>query len=1107
MENNLIYLYRVDLILLHLILLLIQITLSKEIFKKQAKNLLFTSEITLTIKGSGDQYILNNQSLYIDYKYFNFTQIPNQILINGNPQDYTGYMVYNLEKEENNITLIFNDLLTDCNAMFYNLSNIIKIDLSKFDSSMVTEMACMFYDCSSLISINFNNFKTSLANDIHRMFSGCSKLTSINLSSFDTSQVTTMVGLFADCKSLLSLDLNNFVTSKVEDMTTMFMGCSSIKSLDLNNFDTSSVVKFHGIFKFCSSLLSVKIDNFVTTLCNNFNQMFNGCNSLISLKINHFNTTLTNYIYNLFDNFNINSVVCINEETQPLIINPLKALNPNISNDCSNICFTQTNIKIIKEKNICISECSNDDKYKYEFENICYEICPNNTHISSDNEHLCEIDVLEGASTFITDIVTNSNTISNFLITDSNIIESTFITDKNSILSDKIPESDKIINKNSIESDKISNEILLESNDIKNISDWNSKDFFNGLYDLDNINIIEKDQIIENIKNDIIKGKLNLSNLISGDKKDLVLKENTTFYQITTTDNQKNGNYEDISSIQLGECEKILKREYEIDENLPLIIFKIDHFVPGVLIPVIGYDIFHPLNKSKLDLTYCKNEIIDFQIPVSLNEDNLFKYDPNSEYYTDECFSYTTDEGTDIILDDRHEEYNNNNYSLCENNCSFIEYNLTSKKAICECNIKSKKFVISKLIDDENILSKYNFTNQSSFSNVKTMKCVYNVFTKEGLVKNSGNYILLIIVIAFIILAILFYKFGYELILIQIRDIIKNEEVKTESVNNDINIYRKNSKKGKNKNGKEIKEKEKKEKKDDKKIKKRKSEKIKTIKKDRKSKKFSTVDVKNTSNSKMKSLSIIDLNSNKKMNIKKENKISNKKIKDLKYIDYEINTFSYDKALKYDKRAFSEYYISLIKTKHPIILSFVPMKDYNPIIAKISLFLILFSFIYIINALFFNESEIHKIYKNEGKYNIRFFMPKIIISFLISHILYVIIKYFFLTERNLVEIKQFFKNDKKINKIKRFIFFKYLFYFAFGSTILMVCWYYLSSFCAVYKNSQIHLIYNTIICLIISFIYPFIINLLPAFIRIISLKNDKRNKKLMYSISKALQLL
>ena len=55
-------------------------------------------------------------------------------------------MVYNLEKEENNITVVFDNLLTECNVMFFNLSNITKIDFSKFDSSKLLEWQVCFMD-------------------------------------------------------------------------------------------------------------------------------------------------------------------------------------------------------------------------------------------------------------------------------------------------------------------------------------------------------------------------------------------------------------------------------------------------------------------------------------------------------------------------------------------------------------------------------------------------------------------------------------------------------------------------------------------------------------------------------------------------------------------------------------------------------------------------------------------------------------------------------------------------------------------------------------------------------------------------------------------------
>ena len=61
------------------------------------------------------------------------------------------------------------------------------------------------------------------------------------------------------------------------------------------------------------------------------------------------------------------------------------------------------------------------------------------------------------------------------------------------------------------------------------------------------------------------------------------------------------------------------------------------------------------------------------------------------------------------------------------------------------------------------------------------------------------------------------------------------------------------------------------------------------------------------------------------INIPKENINTIKK----DFTDYEINTLPYKEALLYDKRTLFEYYISLIKTKHPLIFSFIPMKDYN----------------------------------------------------------------------------------------------------------------------------------------------------------------------------------
>ena len=70
------------------------------------------------------------------------------------------------------------------------------------------------------------------------------------------------------------------------------------------------------------------------------------------------------------------------------------------------------------------------------------------------------------------------------------------------------------------------------------------------------------------------------------------------------------------------------------------------------------------------------------------------------------------------------------------------------------------------------------------------------------------------------------------------------------------------------------------------------------------------------------------------------------------YKDEEINGFSYELAIKIDKRTCCQYYASLIKTQHNLICALLNNSDYNSGIIKIDLFFIGFSIEYLLNALF-----------------------------------------------------------------------------------------------------------------------------------------------------------
>ena len=112
-----------------------------------------------------------------------------------------------------------------------------------------------------------------------------------------------------------------------------------------------------------------------------------------------------------------------------------------------------------------------------------------------------------------------------------------------------------------------------------------------------------------------------------------------------------------------------------------------EHNIEGLLIPLITYQIFNPKTKQIMDLNYCRasNISIKIDIPVLIKENKLFKYEQNSAYYEDICYTYTTENNTDIALYDRYIEFNKKNLSLCPSNCLYNKYDNISNKVTFIC--------------------------------------------------------------------------------------------------------------------------------------------------------------------------------------------------------------------------------------------------------------------------------------------------------------------------------------------------------------------------------------------------------------------------------------
>ena len=1243
-------------IFLMLIILFIPIIKTKEI-KQRFLN--FESIIFLRINTKGNRYILNK----------NFKHLPTKVYINSVEEpEIKENNYYTIPTKKCNVTIIYDYQLTDCSKMFSGLTNILILNLSRFDTSLVTDMNNMFYGCNAMTHLDVRNLNTANVKDMNSMFKNCAKLKILNLGGFTTSEVTDMSSMFHSCSSLLSINLDSFNTAKVKKMSNMFYSCSSLISLNLNNFDTLSVDDYNNMFyqvtklKYClnpsntkfSSQMKEKLDtesSFVN-VCDddcftlgNDNKMISKANQCIDNCTKSKYQFEYNYIcdnkcpkdtHNSYDNYyfceddlicdiyyNTNHTECLWEIEEGYYLNESHAqtiykckdkckacshkstknnlcilcntnagyyqkeddesnidpyigcykgkqegyyfdnineiykkcyktckhcegpgdddnnectecidnytlIDNNCYAKCENYFYVDSSGKqhcvdecpdeyklIIKEEMKCIDSCNNDNNYKLEYNNKCYKTCPINTYYNyeqtgcidiipegyyiNDTEHntinkcdiKCKTCTLESVNNNLCtscnndkgyfqkeDDTLNNNIIeclsgeqegfffqetnkiykkcyktckfcegpgddsdnkckeclSNYLKLNNNCYENcndynyidsngyhcvktcpdnykyiieeekkcidkcnndynykleynnkcyktcpinTYYNYEQTGCIDNIPEGyyindtdhntinkcdikcktctlesvnnnlctscnnennyyqkeddNSIINfecfdseplgyyfdemnsiykkcyktckkcseRGSVENHKCSecflnstlngtncyekceyyyyfdkskeyhctqtkecpneySKLIIEkrqcidnciNDDIykyeyyddnicypplqtdmkitENIEttiinecpdnylfidkitgeclkDCSAINFFYNSCGIRNNNNHAKDIMIKNIEDEIIDGSLDilLNELFKDDINNIIMKDNDISFQIILSNNnynqsnQKNQNtindkgrintlsnkinidYENLSIVLLQECEDILKEKYNISKNMSLIIFKVDYYKEDSLIPIVGYEVFNPMNNSKLDLNYCKDTMINENLPAYINEQNLFKYDPTSEYYNNECFPFTTEKGTDILIKDRQEEYNSNKLVLCENICKFKGYEPNIKKSVCECLVKEEQIKIEEIAKQTNILS-YNFINTDESTSSITFRCNKLLFSTKGLSKNISSYILIFIIIFFILSGALFYKYGYLLLEEDIKNILlsKGDEV------------------------------------------------------------------------------------------------------------------------------------------------------------------------------------------------------------------------------------------------------------------------------------------------------------------------------------------
>ena len=772
----------------------------------------------------------------------------------------------------------------------------------------------------------------------------------------------------------------------------------------------------------------------------------------------------------------------------------------------------------------CVQHCKDSVNYKYEYKHKCYTKCPEDTEEDKNEKYTC------------------------FL---SCPFERPF----------RLVSQDKCVSTCTIN----------DRRDLECVTNY----FGN------RTNLEIQDLILADIEDHLTSNTFNYTNI---NDEVYIINETKTFYELTSTE-IKGPRRPGISYVNIMECEPALRDFYKITDNGPLYIFKYDIYIEGKEGPTVDYRVYYPLEDDKktlepLDLTNCEGKAIFISFAINLTGDPDM-YNRNSPYYNDLCVSYSTSDGVDLTLEDRQNQYIENNKSLCEENCIFVGYDSTTNMVECSCEVKFTLPLISEIKIDKNKL--YKFMDIKKIANFDVLKCYKLIISKVGIITNFGFYLFIPTFIMYIVTILLFYIKEFKLLKKQINDIAfakkyqkyledkrkgkikikpkpkpikkeyrfvkpviysvvemfnmdprKKSEINLEKNNiidekkeNDL-IEEKNhqtEKESKNKNDdtreidSEIKKEdliENKSKEDEinnqSKIKEDKinappikgGNKI-TAKKEKRSSEISFGSSKNNLDFDKIELNLNTNNKNVKSfeDLTKEEREKIKLI--MKHNDNELNVLEYKEALKYDDRNYIQYYCSLLRTKH-LIVKIIPKNDYNSRIIKIFLCFLNFSLGFTINTLFFSDDTMHKILEDGGEFNFIYQLPQIIYSTIISIIFDSILTYLALSEENVLSVKheKVIRNvPRKVKDTIRTLQIKFVNFFILSFIFFMGFWYYVSCFCAVYKNTQYHLIKDTLISFVTSLISPLGISLFPGLFRIPGIKGKKQ---FLYLLSKIIQL-
>ena len=216
-----------------------------------------------------------------------------------------------------------------------------------------------------------------------------------------------------------------------------------------------------------------------------------------------------------------------------------------------------------------------------------------------------------------------------------------------------------------------------------------------------------------------------------------------------------------------------------------------------------------------------------------------------------------------------------------------------------------------------------------------------------------------------------------------------------------------------------------------------------------------------------------NIGTNGNLEIKSDNEKYKKAYSKGKLDDFELNRLEFSEAVHLDKRKFLQIYLSILNREELIMLTFLSWNDHNLFYVKIPKFIFLLCTEMTMNSLLFADKTIHKLYINEGTYNLSQSIPHIIYSILITHAIEIILCFLTMTDTHVYQIKaliQKSESSERIFDILKCIRIKLIIFFISTTLIFLFYWYCVSAFCAVYQETQGYLILNSFLSFLVELI-------------------------------------